>query len=87
MGKVKSRGRRRFTVTLAGMVKKIENIAGNETRNVNIKLKLNQSPLSSYCTLNDQAPYPIDELKLKLLKVIQFEYLKPNYNSYLFICF
>lgn len=53
MGKVESRGRRRYIVTLEGMVKKIENIAGNETRNVNIKLKLNQSPLSSYYTLND----------------------------------
>lgn len=55
------------------MVKKIENITGNETRNVNIKLKLNESPLSSYYTLNDQAPYPIDGLELKLFKVIQFE--------------
>lgn len=53
MGKVESRGRRRYIVTLEGMVKKIENIADNETRNANIKLKLNQSPLSSYYTLND----------------------------------
>lgn len=45
MGKVESRGRWRYIVTLEGMVKKIENIAGNETRNVNIKLKLNQSLL------------------------------------------
>lgn len=50
-----------------------ESITGNETRNVNIQLKLNESPLSSYYTLNDQAPYPIDGLKLKLLNVIQFE--------------
>lgn len=54
-----------------------------KTKNVNIKLKLNQSPLSYYNTLNDKTLYP--KMNLKLLGVIQFEQAKLNYNIYSFV--